>query len=110
MRAVTIPPMRVASVVPSDLNIVLERLEPPSDMRFDVIVATNILVYYDAFEQALALANIAAMLRPGGILMSNTPVPPTAEMKLSERFTHCVVQRPPARLRVLVHAAVDPPV
>ena len=87
VRAVTIPPMRVLSVVPRDLNIVLERLDPPSGMRFDAIVATNILVYYDAFEQALALANIAAMLRPGGILLSNTPVPPTAGMKLSERFT-----------------------
>ena len=50
----------------------LERLAPlPDDERFDLIVATNILVYYGVFEQSLALANIAAMLRPGGFLLSN---------------------------------------
>ena len=39
--------------------------------QFDLIVATDILVYYDVFEQSLALANIAAMLRPGGLFLSN---------------------------------------
>jgi hypothetical protein len=36
-------------------------------------------VYYDLFEQSLALANTAAMLRPGGIVLANNavfPVPP----------------------------------
>jgi predicted TPR repeat methyltransferase len=62
----------VSSVDARDLNIVLERLAPlPDDERFDLIVATNILVYYGVFEQSLALANIAAMLRPGGFLLSN---------------------------------------
>ena len=42
--------------------------------RFDLIVATNVLIYYDVFEQSLALANIATMLRPGGLLLSNNPV------------------------------------
>jgi SAM-dependent methyltransferase len=88
MRAVRIPSARVASIVPRDLNIVLERLEPlPADQRFDLIVATNILVYYDVFEQELALANIASMLRPGGLFLSNTPVPPLPPMKLSDRYT-----------------------
>ena len=39
--------------------------------RFDLIIATNILVYYDNFEQSLALANVERMLRPGGFLLSN---------------------------------------
>jgi len=34
-------------------------------------VATNVLFYYDVFEQALAAANVAAMLKPGGFLLSN---------------------------------------
>ena len=55
-----------------DLNVVLERLAPlAGDERFDIIIATNILVYYGVFEQSLALANIASMLRPGGFLLSN---------------------------------------
>jgi hypothetical protein len=36
-----------------------------------LIVATNILLYYDVFEQSLALANIAKMLRPGGLFLTN---------------------------------------
>jgi hypothetical protein len=38
-------------------------------------VATNVLVYYDVFEQAVAMANISAMLRPGGLLLTNTSLP-----------------------------------
>ena len=38
------------------------------------MIATNILIYYDVFEQSLALANIAKILRPGGFLLSNNPV------------------------------------
>ena len=44
---------------------------PGRERRFDLIVATNILVYYSVFEQSLALANLASMLRPGGLLLSN---------------------------------------
>ena len=88
VRAVRIPSARVASIVPLDVNIVLERLEPlAADQRFDLIVATNILVYYDVFEQELALANIASMLRPGGLFLTNTPLPPLPPMKLSDRYT-----------------------
>jgi hypothetical protein len=48
--------------------------------RFDLIVGTNILVYYEVFEQSLALANIASMLRPGGLFLCNDALvllPPT---------------------------------
>lgn len=72
VRAVRIRPEVVSSIDARDLNIVLERLSPlADDERFDLIVATNMLVYYSVFEQSLALANIASMLRPGGFLLSN---------------------------------------
>jgi hypothetical protein len=72
VRAVRIRPDVVSSVDVRDMNVVLERLAPlPDDERFDLIIATNILVYYGVFEQSLALANIASMLRPGGFLLSN---------------------------------------
>lgn len=90
-RAVRIPAARVMAVVPRDLNVVLEHIEPlPTDERFDLIVATNILVYYDVFEQELALVNIGRMLRTGGVFLSNTPVPPMPPMKLSERYATVV--------------------
>ena len=72
VRAVRVRPEVVRSVVPQDLNIVLQRLEPlAQDDRFDLIIATNVLVYYDVFEQSLAAANVAKMLRSGGVLLSN---------------------------------------
>jgi len=72
LRATRIRPEVVSSLNVRDLNIVVERLAPLADEdRFDLIVATNILVYYSVFEQSLALANVASMLRPGGLLLSN---------------------------------------
>jgi hypothetical protein len=71
-RAIAVRPEVVLSIEPRDLNLVLQRQVPAADQdRFDLIVATNVLVYYDVFEQSLALANIASMLRPGGFLLSN---------------------------------------
>ena len=75
VRAVAVRPPVVLSVMPRDLNIVLQRLESlPPDDRFDLIVLTNVLIYYDVFEQSMAMANAARMLRPGGILLSNDPI------------------------------------
>ena len=72
VRSVLVRPPVVLSIRPRDINIVVQRIEPLADAeRFDLIVATNILIYYDVFEQSLAVANIAAMLGPGGFLLSN---------------------------------------
>ena len=84
VRAVRVPAAMALRVVPLDLNIVLQRLEPlTDDERFDVIIATNLLVYYDVFERSLAFANVVHMLRPGGLFLANnsTPVvlPPSME-------------------------------
>ncbi len=74
MRAVRIGPDVVRAITPQDVNIVLQRPDLPDDQRFDLVIATNILIYYDVFEQSLALANITRMLRPGGLLLTNTPL------------------------------------
>ena len=71
VRAVKIRPAVVSMISPTDLNIVLQRLDLPAGEQFDLVVATNILVYYDVFEQSLALSNIEKMLKPGGFLLSN---------------------------------------
>lgn len=54
------------------LDIVTERL---TGAPFDLIVATNILPYFDDTQLTLATSNIAAMLGPGGIFMHNEPRP-----------------------------------
>jgi hypothetical protein len=69
-RAVRIRPEVVMALEPVDLDIVLEREIPVR--QFDLVVATNILVYYDTLEQTLALQNVAVMLKPGGFLLANS--------------------------------------
>ncbi len=71
MRAVSMRPDVVLRITPCEMNIVLQRLDAPEAGKFDLIVATNVLIYYDVFEQSLALSNIAHMLKPGGFLLSN---------------------------------------
>jgi hypothetical protein len=70
-RAIKIRPAVVNRVEPIDSNIVFQRLPLPADERFDLIIGTNIFLYYGGFEQSLARVNIAAMLKPGGYLLSN---------------------------------------
>jgi hypothetical protein len=83
-RAVQIRPDVILACQPVDLNIVLERLSLAPADQFDLLVGTNIFVYYDAFEQALALENAGAMLKRGGLLLTNDRLPavPGGSMRL----------------------------
>jgi hypothetical protein len=74
VRTVSIRPDVVLAVTPVDLNIVTERFEESGSAPFDLVVATNILLYYDVFEQSLAAGNIAKMLKPGGFLLTNNRI------------------------------------
>ncbi|MGI8835425.1 MAG: hypothetical protein ACR2H4_02165 [Pyrinomonadaceae bacterium] len=71
IRGIRIRPTVVAKITPVDTNIVLQRLELPLAERFDLIIGTNIFVYYDNLDQSFAMVNIARMLKPGGLLLSN---------------------------------------
>jgi len=51
--------------------LVAQHLELSPVERFDLVIGTNVFVYYDRPEQALAMANLATMVKPGGILLSN---------------------------------------
>ena len=58
-----------------DANIVAQTLDLPPGQGFDLLVATNVLVYYDRFQQALAMANVARMLNHGGVFLANNVLP-----------------------------------
>ncbi len=71
VRAVAVRPSVVTRISARDLNITAQALTLGEDERFDLIVGTNIFVYYDRLQQGLALVGVAGMLRPGGLLLSN---------------------------------------
>ena len=72
VRGVRARPAAVGRMSVSNLNIVTQRLDGEP---FDLVIATNVLIYYDVFEQALAMSNVEAMLKPGAFLLANVSAP-----------------------------------
>ena len=72
VRTISVRPDVAARVDADDVNIVVQRLDEP---KFDLVIATNVFIYYDLLDQALTMTNVRAMLRPGGFLLSNNSMP-----------------------------------
>jgi hypothetical protein len=83
-RAVKIRPAVVLRITPLDTNIVIERPALASQRGFDLIIGTNVFVYFAEFEQALARLNMALMLNPGGFALSNDRLPGSAADGLAD--------------------------
>jgi hypothetical protein len=79
LRAVRARPSAVRQMSVLNVNIVTERLDGEA---FDLVIATNVFVYYDALEQALAMSNVEAMLKPGAFLLANFSAPPLTSVTL----------------------------
>lgn len=86
-RAVRIRPGVARMLTPVDMNIVFQRMRVNPEGAFDLIIGTNIFVYYDEFEQSLARANVAAMLKPGGFLLTNDKLPDRVPAGLEDAMT-----------------------
>lgn len=71
-KTVRVHPAAARTLRAETLDIVTERLTMPA---FDLIVATNVLPYFDDGELMLALTNIAGMLSPGGVFLHNEARP-----------------------------------
>jgi len=84
VRAVKIRPDIVSRVSPIEMNIVFQHVSLPQDQQFDLIIGTNVFIYYGPFEQSLARANLAAMLNPGGLVLTNELLADAAPGKLPE--------------------------
>jgi len=72
LRAVRARPSSVQRLSVLNVNIVTDRVDMEA---FDLVIATNVFIYYDVLDQALALANVEAMLRPGAFLLANFSAP-----------------------------------
>ena len=71
LRTVTIRSEFLANIHAYDTNIVLQSPTLAGKDRYDLIIGTNIFVYYDSFEQGLAMLNLQKMLKVSGVLLSN---------------------------------------
>jgi CheR methyltransferase, SAM binding domain len=71
VRTISVRPSAAIRITPHDINITAQHVPVAAADRFDLIIATNVFVYYDRLQQGLAMANIADMLTPGGLLLSN---------------------------------------
>lgn len=86
-RAIKIRPEIVRRVTPLDMNIVFQHLPPAPQQGFDLIIGTNIFVYFNSFEQSLARVNMSLMLNPGGFVLSNDKLPANVPTGLSDSLT-----------------------
>ena len=72
LRTVRARPATVQRISVVDMNIVTQRLDGEP---FDLVIATNVFIYYDELEQALAMSNVEALLKPGAFLLANFSAP-----------------------------------
>ena len=85
IRAVSVRPEIAKQITPVDMNVVYQRMAATNpDEKFDLIIGTNIFIYYDAFEQSLARANLAEMLKPGGFALTNDMLADKVPSQLEE--------------------------
>src|SRR6266568_3135696 len=68
-------PRFAAQVRGFDMNVVTQTMDVREGQGFDLVIATNVLVYYDLFQQALAMGSIAHMMNHGGIFLANHALP-----------------------------------
>jgi len=98
-RAVKIRPEIVRRLTPLDTNIILQHLALSPPMRFDLIIGTNVFIYFSEFEQSLARLNMALMLKPGGVVLSNEKLQGSPGDGLSDSLqTVQVIARDPDRI------------
>ena len=96
-RAISVNPSIVKRVTPVDMNVVFQTVSLPADKQFDLVIGTNIFVYYDSLDQSLARANIGNMVKPGGYLISNESLPDKAPSNLTNslKTTVTITNEPP---------------
>ena len=76
-KGLQIHPAIAAKLSADKLNIITERYAPSPD--YDLVIVTNVFPYFDETQLALALSNIAAMMKPGAYLLHNEPRPLPAQ-------------------------------
>jgi hypothetical protein len=92
LRAIAVKPQAGAHISVNDLDVVAQAVDTAPGQAFDIVVALNAFAGYDRVEQSLALASIAGMTNPGGIVLlsdgSQARVPSELEGLGSHRIVY----------------------
>jgi len=109
VRAVRVSPEWLRRIGPVDVDAVYQRLDVEERELCDVVVATNVLLYYDMFEQSLAIANLAHIMRPGAVLLTNTRLDdlPSFPLRRIGETAHAFSNRPGDGEYVFVYQKPD---
>jgi hypothetical protein len=95
-KAVKVRPEIVDRIHALDLDVVCQHVKLPDDQGFDLVIGTNVFLYYGLFDQLLTRSNIALMLKPGGFLFSNDGLPDTVpELLRNSLVTSQIVGQSP---------------
>jgi hypothetical protein len=97
--SIRLEPRIAARISAERFNIITERYA--GGALYDLVVVTNVLTYFDDVELALALANIASLLRAGGLLVHN-------EVRPALEFLSALADLPPAQVRSVLIAPHPP--
>jgi hypothetical protein len=92
-KSVRVGPAAARVLGAEPLDIVTERL---TGSPFDLVIATNILPYFDDQQLALVASNIAAMVAPGGLFLHNEARPILGDLTAAfglrfEQSRHAVI-------------------
>ncbi|HUI39089.1 MAG TPA: amino acid permease [Candidatus Nitrosotalea sp.] len=99
-RAVEIRPEVAGRITALDANIIFQH--PAPNGGFDLIIGTNIFIYFGELEQSLASRNMALMLNPGGFVLSNDKLPSSEADGLADSLQSSqVVARNPDRVEFM---------
>jgi len=93
--SIRLEPRIAARISAERLNIITERSTGAAP--YDLVVVTNVLTYFDDVELALAVSNIAALLREGGVLVHNEVRPALEQLSAAADL-------PPVQMRSVVIA------
>jgi chemotaxis methyl-accepting protein methylase len=96
-RSVRVRPAATRALAAETLDIITERLDGPT---FDLVIATNILPYFDDTQLLLAMSNISGMLAPGGVFLHNESRPVLGEITAAlglpfEQSRHVIIANVP---------------
>jgi hypothetical protein len=92
-KVVRVRPAAARALGAEQLDIVTERLD---GQKFDLVIVTNVLPYFDDVQLMLAMCNIASMLAPGGVLLHNEARPSLRDLTAAlglpfEQSRHVVI-------------------